>query len=238
LPQEPVDVIYLCSPSNPTGAVLTREALTRWVRYAIEHDALILFDAAYEAFITDPAIPHSIYEIPGARDVAIEFRSFSKNAGFTGVRAGFIVVPATLTGRMRDGRRVELNKLWLRRHTTKFNGISYIVQRGAEAVYSDAGKLQVRDLVSYYLGNARLVLNRLRTMGMTVSGGVNAPYIWVKTPGNQTSWQYFDRLLTEAHVVCTPGSGFGPSGEGYVRLSAFNHREKVEEAMGRISRMG
>jgi LL-diaminopimelate aminotransferase len=234
LPQEPVDVIYLCSPSNPTGAVLTREALTRWVRYAIEHDALILFDAAYEAFISDPAIPHSIYEIPGARDVAIEFRSFSKNAGFTGVRAGFIVVPATLTGRTRDGRRVELNKLWLRRHTTKFNGISYIVQRGAEAVYSDAGKQQVRDLVSYYLGNARLVLDRLRTMGMTVSGGVNAPYIWVKTPGSQTSWQYFDRLLTEAHVVCTPGSGFGPSGEGYVRLSAFNHREKVEEAMGRI----
>jgi LL-diaminopimelate aminotransferase len=236
LPTSPVDVIYLCSPSNPTGAVLNREALSQWVRYAKENDALILFDAAYEAYITDPAIPHSIYEIPGARDAAIEFRSFSKNAGFTGVRAGFIVVPTGLTGRTRDGRRIELQKLWLRRHTTKFNGISYVVQRGAEAVYSEAGKKQVRELVNYYLGNARIVLDRLRGMGMTVSGGVNAPYIWVKTPGKLTSWEYFDRLLSDAHVVCTPGSGFGPSGEGYVRLSAFNHREKVEEAMGRIAK--
>lgn len=236
-PTVPADVIYLCSPSNPTGAVLTRDALARWVQYARQHDALILFDAAYEAFISDPAIPHSIYEIASARDVAIELRSFSKTAGFTGVRAGFIVVPLTLTGRTGDGRRVELHKLWLRRHTTKFNGASYIVQRGAEAVYSPAGKQQVRELVGYYMTNAKLILDGVRGMGLSATGGVNAPYIWLKTPGGATSWQFFDRLLTDANVVCTPGSGFGASGEGYVRISAFSHRENVEEALRRIAKL-
>lgn len=234
LPDRKVDVIYLCYPNNPTGAVASKAALKQWVDYARQHKALLLFDAAYEAYITDPSIPHSIYEIEGARDVAIEFRSFSKNAGFTGTRCAFTVVPKTLTGTAADGSSVSLHKLWSRRHTTKFNGVSYIVQRGAEAVYSRAGHHQVRELVDFYLENARIIRESLTARGMQVYGGVNAPYVWVKTPGGLTSWQFFDKLLSEAHVVGTPGSGFGAAGEGYFRISAFNSRENVEQAMERI----
>jgi LL-diaminopimelate aminotransferase len=237
LPDRPVDVIYLCSPNNPTGSVMTRDVLARWVQYARLNKSLILFDAAYEAYISDPVIPHSIFELPGAQEVAIEFRSFSKLAGFTGVRAAFTVVPHAVTGRTRDGQPIELHKLWHRRHTTKFNGVSYIVQRGAEAVYSDAGRQQVRALIDHYMGNARLLVDRLKALGLTVFGGVNAPYVWLQTPGGATSWQFFDRLLADANVVCTPGSGFGSSGEGYVRLSAFNSRPNVIEALTRIERL-
>ena len=236
VPRQRVDIVYLCSPNNPTGTVITRDQLARWVEYARANDALILFDAAYEAYI-DPDnrdVPHSIYEIPGARDCAIEFRSFSKTAGFTGVRAGFTVVPKLLAGRTRDGRKVELHKLWYRRHTTRNNGISYVQQRGCEAVYSDAGRRQVMELVGFYKTNARIICERLTKLGMRVFGGVHAPYAWAQTPGGQSSWQFFDRLLNECHVVCTPGSGVGVSGEGYVRLSAFNSRENVEEAMRRL----
>lgn len=234
VPQEKVDVIYLCSPNNPTGVVIDRERLTQWVRYAQANGSIILFDAAYEAYITDPALPHSIYEIPGAREVAIEFRSFSKTAGFTGVRAAYTVIPKTLMGRTSDGQVVDLHRLWHRRHTTKFNGVGYIVQRGCEAVYSEAGKQQVRALVEFYMANARIIRERLSRLGMITFGGENAPYVWVQTPPGLTSWQFFDRLLNECHVVCTPGSGFGVGGEGYVRLSAFNNRENVEQAMARI----
>jgi LL-diaminopimelate aminotransferase len=235
MPTGHVDVIYLCSPNNPTGAVLDRESLTKWVAYARANEAIILFDAAYEAYITDANIPHSIYEIPGARECAIEFRSFSKTAGFTGVRAAFTVVPKSLKGNTKAGASVDLYPLWMRRHTTKFNGISYIVQRGAEAIYSQEGKAQVRALVDHYLTNARLIREGLNRMGMTTFGGVNAPYVWVQTPGGTKSWDYFDMLLKKANVVCTPGSGFGKSGEGYVRLSAFNSRANVEEALKRIA---
>ena len=237
LPTDHVDVIYLCSPNNPTGAVLSREQLTAWVDYARKNEAVILFDAAYEAYITDPAIPHSIYEIPGARECAIEFRSFSKTAGFTGTRAGLTVVPKTLKGKTKDGRHVELYPLWMRRHTTKFNGISYIVQRGAEAVYSDEGKAQVRALIDGYLSNAKAIREGLGKLGLICFGGVNAPYVWIETPKKAKSWDYFDTLLSKAHVVCTPGSGFGKSGEGYVRLSAFNSRANVDEALGRIAKL-
>ena len=236
LPKEKVDVIYLCSPNNPTGTVITRARLIEWVNYARKHGSIILFDAAYEAYITDDSTPHSIYEIDGARDVAMEFRSFSKTAGFTGVRAAFTVVPKSLKGKATDGSSVDLHRLWFRRHTTRNNGISYIQQRGCEAVYSDEGKRQVRDLVKFYLTNATIIRERLTKLGMQVFGGQHAPYVWVKTPGNATSWQFFDRLLSECHVVCTPGSGFGVSGEGYVRISAFNSRENVEEATKRIER--
>ncbi|MEX0654478.1 MAG: LL-diaminopimelate aminotransferase [Phycisphaeraceae bacterium] len=235
LPTQKVDIIYLCYPNNPTGAVASKEALKQWVDYARENDALILFDAAYEAFITDPEIPHSIYEIEGARDVAIEFRSFSKNAGFTGTRCAFTVVPKGLTGKAADGRDVDLHKLWNRRQSTKFNGVSYIVQRGAEAVYSEAGQAQVRELVSFYLENARIIRDALTERDMQVYGGVNAPYVWVQAPHGATSWELFDKLLNEAHVVGTPGSGFGAAGEGYFRISAFNSRANVEEAMTRIA---
>lgn len=234
LPREPVDVVYLCYPNNPTGAVATRETLTRWVDYARANDTLLLFDAAYEAYITDPAIPHSIYEIPGARDVAIEFRSFSKNAGFTGTRCAFTVVPKGLTGRSADGQRHALHGLWNRRHSTKFNGVPYIIQRGAEAVYSPAGQEQTRQLIAFYLENARLLRAGLTQAGVDVYGGVNAPYIWLKTPGGLSSWDFFDRLLSQGHLVGTPGSGFGASGEGYFRLSAFNSRANVEEAVDRF----
>jgi len=237
-PDGKVDVIYLCSPNNPTGAVMDRATLTRWVEYALAHDALILFDAAYEAYVTDPAIPRSIFEIPGARRCAIEFRSFSKTAGFTGVRAAFTVVPKELTGRTGDGRPVELHKLWLRRQTTKFNGISYIVQRGCEATYAPGGRAQIRALVDHYLANAKLIRDELTRQGYEVFGGTNAPYVWVRTPGGRPSWAFFDELLTRAHVVCTPGGGFGRSGEGYVRLSAFNSRENVAAALDRIARLG
>lgn len=235
LPKQKVDIVYLCYPNNPTGAVASKETLTRWVNYARENKAILLYDAAYEAYITEESIPHSIYEIPGARDVAIEFRSFSKTAGFTGTRCAFTVVPKSLMGTTRDGQKIDLYRLWMRRHTTKFNGVSYIVQRGAEAVYSDAGQKQVRELVSFYLTNARIIREALTKLGLQVFGGVNAPYVWVKTPGNATSWDFFDRLLKEMHVVCTPGSGFGAAGEGYIRLSAFNSRANVEEAVRRIA---
>jgi len=234
LPSDPVDVIYLCYPNNPTGAVASRETLARWVEYAKAHDALILFDAAYEAFITDDAIPHSIYEIDGARDVAIEFRSFSKNAGFTGTRCGFTVVPKSVTGTDGTGKRVGLHRLWHRRQSTKFNGVSYVVQRGAEAVYSDAGRQQVRGLVDFYMANARLVREALTAVGFEVYGGVHGPYVWIKTPAGVSSWDFFDKLLEQTHIVGTPGSGFGAAGEGYFRISAFNSRANIEEAMGRI----
>ncbi|MFS8779439.1 LL-diaminopimelate aminotransferase [Synechococcus sp. R55.6] len=234
LPSQKVDVIYLCFPNNPTGAVATREHLQNWVDYARAHNSLILFDAAYEAYITEPGIPHSIYEIPGARECAIEFRSFSKTAGFTGTRCAFTVVPKSVRGQAADGSWVDLWSLWYRRQSTKFNGVSYIVQRGAEAVYSEAGQAQVRGLVQFYLENARIIREQLAEVGIQVYGGVNAPYVWVKTPAGLSSWEFFDKLLHTCHVVGTPGSGFGSAGEGYLRLSAFNSRANVEEAMRRI----
>lgn len=234
LPTQKAGVIYLCYPNNPTGAVATRDALAKWVAYAKQHNAIILFDAAYEAYITDPTIPHSIYEIDGARDVAIEFRSFSKNAGFTGTRCGFTVVPKTVAGTDAKGDRLDLHRLWNRRQSTKFNGVSYIVQRGAEAVYSDQGRVQIRVLVDFYLANAAIVRGTLEELGYEVYGGVNAPYVWLKTPGGVSSWSFFDTLLNDAHIVGTPGSGFGASGEGYFRISAFNSRKNIEEAMTRM----
>jgi LL-diaminopimelate aminotransferase len=236
LPTEPVDVIYLCYPNNPTGTVVGRDELKKWVDYAREHDALILYDAAYEAYITDPDIPHSIYEVEGARDVAIEFRSFSKNAGFTGIRCAFIVIPESVGGTTAGGERKPLAPLWARRHNTRFNGVSYVTQRGAEAVYSEAGRQQVQDLIGFYLENARLLREGLQAVGIDVYGGVNAPYIWLKTPGGFSSWEFFDRLLQQGHLVGTPGSGFGAAGEGYFRLSAFNSRANVEEAVERFKR--
>ncbi len=237
LPRERVDVIYLCYPNNPTGTVATKETLAKWVEHAKANDAILFFDAAYEAYITDAAIPHSIYEVPGAKDVAIEFRSFSKNAGFTGTRCAFTVVPRQLTGKTSTDERKEIHALWMRRHTTKFNGVPYIVQRGAEAVYSAGGKRQCRELVDFYLTNARLLREGLRKVGISVYGGVNAPYIWLKTPGGLKSWDFFDRLLQKAHLVGTPGSGFGACGEGYFRLSAFNSRANIEEAVERFAKV-
>jgi LL-diaminopimelate aminotransferase len=237
LPRDKCDIIYLCYPNNPTGAVATRETLTRWVEYAKQNNSVLFFDAAYEAYITDPAIPHSIYEIPGARDVAIEFRSFSKNAGFTGTRCAFTVVPKTVAGTTSTGERKEIHPLWNRRHTTKFNGVSYIVQRGAEAVYSPDGQQQTRALIEFYLTNAKLLREGLQAAGLSVYGGVNAPYIWLKTPGGLKSWEFFDQLLDRAHLVGTPGSGFGASGEGYFRLSAFNSRANIEEAVQRLRKV-
>jgi LL-diaminopimelate aminotransferase len=235
IPTQRVDLIYLCFPNNPTGAVASKEHLKAWVDYARANGSIILFDAAYEAFITDPALPHSIYEIEGARDCAIEFRSFSKNAGFTGTRCALTVVPKTLTAKAADGSDVELWKLWNRRQSTKFNGVSYIVQRGAEAVYSEAGQSQTKALISFYLENAKIIRDKLSEAGITTYGGVNAPYVWVKTPNNLSSWDFFDKLLHNCHVVGTPGSGFGAAGEGYFRISAFNSRANVEEAMKRIT---
>ncbi|EDY39348.1 aspartate aminotransferase [Cyanobium sp. PCC 7001] len=234
IPSEPVDLIYLCFPNNPTGAVATRAQLQAWVDYARAHGALILFDAAYEAFIQDPELPHSIYEIEGARECAIEFRSFSKNAGFTGTRCALTVVPRGLMGTAADGQQVELWTLWNRRQSTKFNGVSYIVQRGAEAVYSPEGQAQVRGLINFYMENAAIIRRELSAAGLQVYGGEQAPYVWLKTPAGMDSWAFFDHLLQKAHVVGTPGSGFGAAGEGYFRLSAFNSRANVEEAMGRI----
>jgi LL-diaminopimelate aminotransferase len=235
IPSQKVDLIYLCFPNNPTGATATKAHLQAWVDYARAHGSIIFFDAAYEAFITDPSLPRSIYEIDGARDCAIEFRSFSKNAGFTGTRCALTVVPKTLTAKAADGSDVELWKLWNRRQSTKFNGVSYIVQRGAEAVYSPEGKAQVTALISFYMENAKIIRDRLTAAGLQVYGGVNAPYVWVKTPDGLSSWDFFDKLLTNCHVVGTPGSGFGAAGEGYFRISAFNSRENVEEAMSRIT---
>lgn len=234
IPSQNVDLIYLCFPNNPTGATATKEHLKAWVDYAKAHNSIIFFDAAYEAFITDPNLPHSIYEIEGARDCAIEFRSFSKNAGFTGTRCALTVVPKTLTAKAADGSDVELWKLWNRRQSTKFNGVSYIIQRGAEAVYSDEGQAQIKELVSFYLQNATIIREKLSEAGLAIYGGVNAPYVWVKTPNNLSSWDFFDKLLHTCNVVGTPGSGFGAAGEGYFRISAFNSRENVEEAMKRI----
>lgn len=228
LPSEHVDMIYLCFPNNPTGATATREQLTQWVNFALERGAVILFDSAYEAFITED-VPHSIYEIEGAERCAVEFRSFSKTAGFTGTRCGYTVVPKAL----RSGN-VSLNSLWSRRQDTKFNGVSYIVQRGAEAVYSEAGLAQTRETIDYYLNNAKIIKTGLAQAGFSVSGGINAPYIWLKTPDNMPSWDFFDLLLNKVGVVGTPGAGFGPSGEGYFRLTAFGSRESSEKAIERI----
>ena len=235
LPGQKVDLIYLCFPNNPTGAVATKEQLKKWVDYARENKAVIFFDAAYEAFISDLDIPHSIYEIDGAKEVAIEFRSFSKTAGFTGVRCAFTVVPKQLKACTKDSRAVEVNPVWNRRHCTKFNGVSYITQAGAAAVYSDEGKKQVKATIDIYMANAKLIRQSLTKLGYTVYGGVNAPYIWLKTPNGPSSWDFFDRLLQRAGVVGTPGAGFGPSGEGYFRLTAFALPENVKEAMERFA---
>jgi LL-diaminopimelate aminotransferase len=233
-PDRPVDLVYLCFPNNPTGAVLDRAALRRWVEWARRSAAVLLYDAAYEAYIQDADIPHSIYEIDGAREVAVEFRSFSKTAGFTGTRCAFTVVPKEVQGRAATGESVSLNALWLRRQSTKFNGVPYIIQRGAAAVYTPEGQKQVRAVIDYYMDNARIIREGLEGAGLTVYGARNAPYIWVKTPPGLDSWGFFDRLLNEAHVVGTPGAGFGPSGEGYFRLTAFGAKEQTEEAVARI----
>jgi LL-diaminopimelate aminotransferase len=233
-PKEKVDVIYLCSPNNPTGATASRAQLSTWVDYALKNRSIILFDAAYEAYIADPAIPHSIYEIPGARECAIEFRSFSKNGGFTGTRCAFTVVPKSLLAATGNGEFKPLHPLWLRRMTTKFNGVSYIVQRAAEALYSPEGNAQVRQLIGHYMGNAKVLVAGAKAAGLTVFGGVNAPYIWAEAPKGVTSWQAFDRVLKESNVVITPGSGFGSKGEGYFRISAFNSRANAEEVARRL----
>jgi LL-diaminopimelate aminotransferase len=234
LPDRPVDLLYLCYPNNPTGAVMSRATLRTWVDYARRHGAVILYDAAYEAYIRDPDVPHSIFEVEGAREVAIEFRSFSKTAGFTGTRCAFTVVPKELQGRTAGGEASSLHALWFRRQSTKFNGVPYIVQRGAAASYADEGRKQVRAAVDFYMENARIIREGLRGAGFQVYGGENAPYIWVKTPPGLGSWDFFDKLLTEAHVVGTPGVGFGPSGEGYFRFTAFGRRDQTEEAVERI----
>ena len=235
IPSQKVDLIYLCFPNNPTGATATKAHLQDWVNYAKANGSIIFFDAAYEAFITDSELPHSIYEIEGARDCAIEFRSFSKNAGFTGTRCALTVVPKTLTAKAADGSDVELWRLWNRRQSTKFNGVSYIVQRGAEAVYSSEGQAQTRSLINFYMENAKIIREQLSSAGLQVFGGVNAPYVWVQTPNGLSSWDFFDKLLHTCNVVGTPGSGFGAAGEGYFRISAFNSRENVTEAMRRIT---
>jgi LL-diaminopimelate aminotransferase len=237
LPKEKVDIIYLCYPNNPTGAVATKEQLEVWVDYAKQHKALILFDAAYEAYIRDPKLPHTIYEIDGAKDVAIEFRSYSKTAGFTGVRCAFTVVPKSLKAYAKDGKAVDVAPLWNRRHCTKFNGVSYVTQLGTTAVYTPQGKQQVRRIIDLYMSNAALMVDSLTKLGYKVYGGRDAPYVWVKTPNNVSSWEFFDLLLQKANVVCTPGAGFGAAGEGYLRLSAFNQPERVKEAMDRIANL-
>ena len=234
IPKNKVDIVYLCFPNNPTGATISKQELKKWVNYANDNKSLILFDAAYEAFIQDKDIPHSIYEIEGAKNCAIEFRSFSKNAGFTGVRCAFTVIPKNLSGLNSKGEKVDLWALWNRRQSTKFNGVSYIVQRGAEAVYSAQGKKEVNTLIDFYMENAKIMKNKLKTAGFRVYGGDNAPYVWIKVPDNMTSWDFFDYLLEKANVVGTPGSGFGLAGEGYFRLSAFNTRLNVINAMDRI----
>ncbi|MFP4563622.1 MAG: LL-diaminopimelate aminotransferase [Spirochaetia bacterium] len=235
LPKEPVDLVYLCFPNNPTGATATEEDLKRWVDYARENKALILFDAAYESFIRDESIPRSIYEVDGADEVAVEFRSFSKTAGFTGTRCAFTVIPDRCRVYDADGNERQLKPLWNRRQSTKFNGVSYPVQRAAEAVYSPEGSKQVRELIDYYLGNAALVREAMQKLGFPVTGGINSPYIWIET--KKDSWEFFDLLLSRASVVCTPGSGFGRCGEGHIRISAFNSRENVENALARIEKI-
>lgn len=237
LPAQPADIIYLCYPNNPTGTVLTKEELQKWVDYALEHQSLILYDAAYEAYIQNTDIPHSIYELEGARQCAIELRSFSKTAGFTGVRCGYTIIPQELTATTSCGEKIKLNALWNRRQCTKFNGTSYITQRGAEAIYTSEGKQQVRKTIDYYMANARMMRTALQQIGYDVTGGENAPYLWVKTPDNLSSWQFFDHLLNQAQVIVTPGVGFGPSGEGYVRLTAFGKQEDCSTAIQRIKEL-
>ena len=234
IPDRRIDILYLCYPNNPTGTVISKAELKKWVNYALENDTLILYDAAYEAYIQDPDIPHSIYEIKGAKKVAIEFRSFSKTAGFTGVRCGYTVVPKELTAATLEGERIPLNRMWNRRQCTEFNGTSYITQRGAEAIYTPEGKKQVKAIIQYYMANARIMKEALESTGLKVFGGENAPYLWVKAPGEVSSWKFFEQMLYEANVVGTPGVGFGPSGEGYIRLTAFGERADCEEAMKRI----
>lgn len=237
-PRKSVDMIYLCFPNNPTGSVATKDQLAKWVEYARKHKAVIFFDAAYEAYISDPSIPHSIYEIEGAREVAIEFRSCSKTAGFTGVRCAYSIVPKQLKAYAKDGQAVDVAPIWKRRHCTKFNGVSYITQVGAAAIYSPQGKQQIQQTIDLYMSNAAMIRTGLTKLGYTVYGGVNAPYIWVRTPEGVGSWEFFDRLLNEANVVCTPGAGFGPAGEGYVRLTAFGQPENVKEALDRLGKLG
>jgi LL-diaminopimelate aminotransferase len=232
----PVEVIYLCYPNNPTGTVITKDEMRKWVNYALKNDSLILFDAAYQAYIQDPDIPHSIYEIRGARKCAVEFRSFSKTAGFTGIRCGYTIVPKDLTLSDLEGNRISANKLWLRRQCTKFNGTSYVSQRAAEAIYSPEGKEQIQQTIDYYMDNARRMLSMLRSLGYEVYGGENAPYVWMKTPKGATSWKFFEQMLYGPGVVCTPGVGFGPSGEGYVRFTAFGSHEATDEALRRIEK--
>ncbi|PQJ27607.1 LL-diaminopimelate aminotransferase [Rubritalea profundi] len=234
IPKEKVDIIYLCYPNNPTGASATREQLQAWVDYALKNDAIILYDAAYEAFIQDADVPKSIYEIEGAKECALEFRSFSKNGGFTGVRCGYIVIPDSVFGSTATGEKISIKQLWSRRTSTKFNGASYPVQRGAEAVFSDAGKAEVAALVEHYMGNAALLRTACTELGLKVFGGENAPYVWVACPAGLSSWDMFDKMLSEANVVITPGSGFGAAGEGYFRISAFNSRANVEEVCKRL----
>ena len=235
LPKEKVDMIYLCFPNNPTGTVLDKKELKKWIEYAKENKAVILYDSAYEAFITEENIPHSIYEVEGAKEVAIEFRSFSKTAGFTGLRCAYVVVPKQLKGYTKKQEEISLNKLWNRRTCTKFNGVSYIVQRGAEAVYCKEGKEQIKENINYYLENAKIIKEGLEKSGYTVYGGKNSPYVWLKVPEGMTSWEFFDELLEKYNIVGTPGSGFGPHGEGYFRLTAFGTRENTIEAMERIN---
>lgn len=237
LPTEKVDIVYLCYPNNPTGTTLTKTQLKVWVDYALENKVLILFDGAYEAYITEEDVPHSIYEIEGAKEVAIEFRSFSKTAGFTGTRCAYTVVPKELMGYTKSGEKVSLNKLWNRRHTTKFNGVPYIIQRAAEACYSEEGKKQVKATVDYYLNNAKIIREGLSELGFQVYGGINSPYIWVKAPEGMGSWGFFDYLLNELNIVGTPGVGFGPSGEGYLRLTAFGTLENTKEAVSRLKKI-
>lgn len=234
LPKEKVDMIYLCFPNNPTGTVLSKEELEKWVKYAKENNSIILYDSAYEAFITEEDVPHSIFEIEGAKDVAIEFRSFSKTAGFTGVRCAYVVIPQTVMGYSKNGEKVSLNKLWNRRTCTKFNGVSYVVQRAAEATFTEEGQKQIKENIAYYMENAKTIKNGLEDAGYTVFGGTNSPYVWLKVPDGITSWEFFDKLLEEVNVVGTPGSGFGPHGEGYFRLTAFGTKENTKEAIERI----
>ncbi len=238
LPKQKVDMIYLCFPNNPTGTVLNKEELKKWVEYAKENHSIILYDSAYEAFITEDDIPHSIYEVEGAKDVAIEFRSFSKTAGFTGVRCGYVVIPKTVKGYTKEGKEISYNQLWNRRTCTKFNGASYIVQRAAEAVYSEEGQKQIKENIDYYMENAKIIREGLEEAGITYYGGVNAPYVWLKVPEGKTSWEFFDTLLQDMNVVGTPGSGFGPHGEGYFRLTAFGTKENTIKAMERIKSKG
>lgn len=237
VPDRPVDVIYLCYPNNPTGTVLTREQLQVFVDWAKENGAIIIYDAAYRAYVTTPGIPLSIYEVPGAREVAIECNSFSKTAGFTGTRCAYTIIPHEVCGMDEKGQKVELNALWKRRMATKFNGVSYPIQRGAAAVYTEAGQEQIKEVIAAYMENARIIREGLTAAGLTVYGGKDAPYIWLKVPDGMSSWAFFDKLLDECHIVGTPGSGFGPSGEGYFRLTAFNTLEKTQQAMARISHM-